>query len=173
MADPFVAEIRIFGFDFAPKGWASCDGQVLPLAQNTTLFRLLGTAYGGNGNSTFALPDMRGNVPVSQGSSVTGSDYALGQHGGSVEVTLLQSEIPVHSHGAVVSGAKATVGTPNNQMIAEPSGAQIFGAFPGNRTSLAAQALSPGGSNFPHNNMMPYLTFNFCIALQGIFPLRG
>jgi microcystin-dependent protein len=172
MANPFVAEIRIFGFNFAPKGWAFCDGQLLPLSQNTALFSLLGTFYGGDGKSTFALPNMQGSVPMNQGQSTTGTNYFLGQQSGVTSVNLLESELPLHNHGALVSGRTATARTVNNQLPAVGSGVQLYNAFPGTATNLAFQALTPAGGSLPHNNMMPYLTLNFCIALQGVFPPR-
>jgi microcystin-dependent protein len=172
MSNPFVAEIRIFGFNFAPTGWAFCDGQLLPISQNTALFSLIGTFYGGDGKSTFALPNMQGNVPLNQGQSTTGTQYFLGQQSGTDTVTLLESELPLHNHGAVVSGRTATARTPNNQLPAVGSGVQLYGPFPGTATNLAFQALTPAGGSLPHNNMMPFLTLNFCIALQGVFPQR-
>jgi microcystin-dependent protein len=172
MSDPFVAEIRIFGFNFPPKGWAFCDGQLLPISQNTALFSLLGTTYGGNGTSTFALPGMQGRSPMCPGLSTTGTTYDLGQEAGTDFVNLLQTELPLHNHGALVSGRTATARTPNNQLPAVGSGVQVYGAFPGTPTNLAFQALTPAGSSLPHNNLMPYLTMNFCIAMQGVFPAR-
>jgi microcystin-dependent protein len=172
MANPFVAEIRIFGFNFAPKGWAFCDGQLLPISQNTALFSLLGTVYGGDGKSTFALPGMQGSAPMSQGTSITGTGYDLGQKSGIDFVNLLQTELPSHNHNPMASGRSATARTPSNQMPAAGSGVQLFGPSPGTPTTLAFQALTPAGSSTPHNNLMPYLTLNFCIALQGVFPQR-
>jgi microcystin-dependent protein len=172
MADPFVAEIRIFPFSFAPKGWAFCDGQLLSISQNTALFSLVGTTYGGDGRVTFGLPNLQGNVPLNQGQSTTGTNYFLGQQSGVQTVSLLQTELPLHNHGAVVSGRTATARTPNNQLPAVGSGVQLYGAFPGTPTNLAFQALTPAGGSLPHNNLMPYLTLNFCIALQGVFPQR-
>jgi microcystin-dependent protein len=173
MANPFVAEIRIFGFNFAPTGWAFCNGQLMPLSQNTALFSLLGTTYGGDGKSTFALPNMQGKSPMNFGPSTTGTEYFLGQESGVEFVNLLESEMPHHNHGALVSGRTATARTPSNQLPAVGSGVQVYGAFPGTQTNLAFQALTPAGGSLPHNNMMPYLTLNFCIALQGVFPPRG
>ena len=169
MADPFVAEIRIFPFNFAPKGWAWCDGQLLPLSQNTALFSLLGTTYGGNGNSNFALPDLQGRAPMHPGQGPGLSLHDLGETGGSDTVTLFESEIPAHSHALSTSirpsdglnPAARAVGTGNN----------VY-APPANLTLTAPEALAPSGGNQPHNNMQPYLTFYFCIALQGIYPPR-
>jgi microcystin-dependent protein len=176
MADPFVAEIRIFPFNFAPKGWAWCDGQLLPLSQNTALFSLLGTTYGGNGKSNFALPNLQGSVPMHPGQGPGLSLYDLGQTGGSETVTLLESEIPAHFHAINAStnaadeeGSKQPAG-----MIpgAQQASNQIYTAL-SNAVAFDPNALAPAGGDQPHNNMMPYLTFYFCIALQGVFPPRS
>lgn len=175
MADPFVAEIRMFPFNFAPKGWAFCDGQLLPLSQNTALFSLLGTTYGGDGKSTFALPDLQGSSPLHPGQGPGLSSYDLGQQGGSQFVTLLVSEIPVHTHSIMASGnpPPANAGTPDPSVaLARSSGATVYLQAPANMGAMAPQALAPAGGSLPHNNMMPYLTVNFCIALQGVFPAR-
>ena len=172
MADPFVAEIRIFPFNFAPKGWAWCDGQLLPLSQNTALFSLLGTTYGGNGKSNFALPDLQGRAPMHPGQGPGLSLHDLGETGGSETVTLLESEIPAHSHGFSVSTQDGTEPAPQGQKFAKGIGVGYYAA-PGALTQLNPNALAPAGGDAPHNNMMPYLTFYFCIALQGVFPPRG
>ncbi|MFN8633980.1 MAG: tail fiber protein [Chloroflexota bacterium] len=172
MADPFVAEIRIFPFNFAPKGWAWCDGQLLPLSQNTALFSLLGTTYGGNGKSNFALPDLQGRAPMQPGQGPGLSLHDLGETGGAETVTLLESEMPAHSHGVVVSAADAITRIPAGQRLATGIGVSAFGAPPPN-TQLSSSAVAPAGGDQPHNNLQPYLTFYFCIALQGIFPPRG
>lgn len=171
MADPFVAEIRIFPFNFAPKGWAWCDGQLLPLSQNTALFSLLGTTYGGDGKSNFALPDLQGRAPMHPGQGPGLSLHDLGETGGSETVTLLESEIPAHSHGLHASFADGTDQTPQGTQLAGGVGIGQYGA-PGALVSLAPNALAPAGGDQPHNNLMPYLTFYFCIALQGVFPPR-
>ena len=171
MADPFVAEIRIFPFNFAPKGWAFCAGQLLPLSQNTALFSLLGTTYGGDGKSTFALPDLQGNAPMHPGQGPGLSLHDLGEMSGSETVTLIQTEMPGHSHSAVASQADAIETSPGQQLFATGIGIGMYAA-PGAVVQLAVQALTPAGGSLPHNNMMPYLTLNFCIALQGVFPQR-
>lgn len=171
MADPFVAEIRIFPFNFAPKGWAWCDGQLMPLSQNTALFSLLGTTYGGNGKSNFALPDLQGRAPMHPGQGPGLSLHDLGETGGSETVTLLESEIPAHSHGLRASGADATTRIVAGQLPATGIGVSLYGPQPPT-TNLSPNALAPAGGDQPHNNMMPYLTFYFCIALQGVFPPR-
>ena len=172
MADPFVAEIRIFPFNFAPRGWAWCDGQLLPLSQNTALFSLLGTTYGGNGKSNFALPDLQGRSPMHPGQGPGLSLHDLGETGGSETVTLLESEIPVHSHA--LSGDEDDGAFLTAQGMFVGAGNQMFKAStaPAPNTTLAPEALAPAGGDQPHNNMMPYLTFYFCIALQGVFPPR-
>lgn len=172
MADPFVAEIRIFPFNFAPKGWAWCDGQLLPLSQNTALFSLLGTTYGGDGKSNFALPDLQGRAPMHPGQGLGLSLHDLGESGGSETVTLLESEIPAHSHGMSVSSQLGVENTTTSQLFAMGDGINLYG--PANSfTSMSGQALALAGGDQPHNNLQPYLTFYFCIALQGVFPPRG
>lgn len=173
MADPFVAEIRIFPFNFPPKGWAWCDGQLLPIPQNTALYALLGTTYGGDGKSTFGLPDLRGRAPMHPGLGTGLSQHSLGEQGGSQTVTLLTSELPVHTHAMrAATQDNADV----NLLSSAASFAPATGGTPYQATpnaSLAPQAIPPTGGDLPHNNMMPYLTFHFCIALQGVFPPRG
>ena len=169
MADPFVAEIRIFPFNFAPTGWAWCDGQLLPLSQNTALFSLLGTTYGGNGKSNFALPDLQGRAPMHPGQGPGLSLHDLGETGGSETVTLLESEIPAHSHALNTSIRPADALNPATLGV----GAGNNAFAPAANTAWAApEALAPTGGDQPHNNMQPYLTFYFCIALQGVFPPR-
>jgi microcystin-dependent protein len=170
--DPFVAEIRIFPFNFAPKGWAFCDGQLLPLSQNTALFSLLGTTYGGNGKSNFALPNCQGNAPMHPGQGPGLSLHDLGETGGSETVTLLESEIPSHSHGLTASLADARERQPASQLFAAGIGVAMY-ATPGAMTPLSDSALTPAGGDQPHNNLQPYLTLNFCIALQGVYPPRN
>jgi microcystin-dependent protein len=173
MADPFVAEIRIFPFNFAPRGWAWCDGQLLPISQNTALFSLLGTTYGGDGKSTFALPDLEGRAPMHPGQGPGLSLYDLGQEGGSDTVTLLESEMPSHGHGLradTIDLGDTNVPSPTAN-FAQSAGGTLYQAS--SNTQLAPNALTPAGSDLPHNNMQPYLTFYFNIALQGVFPPRG
>lgn len=173
MSDPFVAEIRIFAGNFAPTGWATCDGQLLPISQNTALFSLVGTFYGGDGKSTFALPDMQGNVAVGQGQSPGFSDFFLGQMSGTETVTLIESEIPFHNHQVQAdSQDPGDLQAPAvNRSLARSGGGFAFVPGPLN-AQFAPQTLSPAGSSFPHNNMMPYLTLTYIIALQGVFPAR-
>ncbi|HVR08356.1 MAG TPA: tail fiber protein [Thermoanaerobaculia bacterium] len=176
MANPFLAEIRIFPFNFAPKGWAFCDGQILPLSQNTALFSLLGTTYGGDGKSNFALPNMQGNAPMHPGQGPGLSLHDLGETGGSDTVTLLESEMPAHSHSLTANSLNsATAQTPaSNLGLAKSKTIQAY--FPGSpvpaTTTIADVAVAPAGGDQPHNNLQPYLTLNFCIALQGVYPPR-
>ena len=173
MSDQFLAEIRIFPFNFPPKGWAFCDGQILPLSQNTALFSLLGTTYGGDGKSNFALPDLQGNAPMHPGQGPGLSLHDLGETGGSETVSLLESEIPSHSHAFSVSQGDATDQSPAGQLFATGIGIGTY-APPGNaaQVQLSANGIAPAGGDQPHNNMQPYLTLNFCIALQGVYPPR-
>jgi microcystin-dependent protein len=171
--DPFVAEIRIFPFSFSPKGWATCDGQILPISQNTALFSLLGTTYGGDGKSNFALPDMQGSSPMHPGQGPGLSLHDLGEVGGAETVTLLESEIPSHSHALNAQAAPADTNVPIGNSIARVTGATPYLPPAGAPlVSMAGSALVPAGGDQSHNNMMPYLTLNFCIALQGVYPPR-
>ena len=175
MADPFVAEIRIFGFNFAPKGWAQCNGQILPISQNTALFSLLGTVYGGDGKSTFGLPNLQGSSPLHVGNAQPGqglSTYDLGQIGGAPFVTLLQSEMPAHNHALrCATQDAADVSIPSNtSSFAQSAGGSMFQTTA--NAQLNFQATSVAGGSQPHNNLRPYLVLNFCIAMQGVFPQR-
>lgn len=173
MADPFVAEIRIFPFNFPPRGWAFCNGQLMSIAQNTALFSLLGTTYGGDGRVTFGLPNLQGSAPIHPGQGPGLSQYDLGQTGGVESVTLPQSEMPAHNHGlrANVIDPADTNNVSANASFAVSTGGTLYQAAAD--VTLSNQALPIAGGNLPHNNMMPYLTLNFCIALQGVFPPRS
>lgn len=170
--DPFVAEIRIFPFNFAPRGWAWCDGQLLPLSQNTALFSLLGTTYGGNGKSNFALPDLQGRAPMHPGQGPGLSLHDLGETGGSETVSLLESEMPSHSHNLVGSNQPAEDRAPAGEILARSVGASLYQTTTSGLQAMSDNALAPAGGDQPHNNLQPYLTFYFCIALQGVFPPR-
>jgi microcystin-dependent protein len=175
MSDPFVAEIRIFGFNFAPRGWAFCDGQLMAISQNTALFSLLGTTYGGDGRSTFALPNLQGSAPMQPGQGPGLSLHDLGETGGEPSVTLLQTEMPIHAHtaqGFPNAGGQAPA---NNTTWSDANQRGIATYAPssgGQDVQMSPQALSINGGSLPHNNLMPYLVLNFCISQQGIFPQR-
>ena len=171
MSDPFIGEIKMFAGNFAPRNYAFCDGQLLPIAQNTALFSLLGTMYGGNGQTTFALPDLRSRVPIGQGQGPGLSPRSIGETVGSPTVTLLASELPLHGHAQQASTSAATA-------AAGPSGAPAAATVnlyaTGNPdTAMAASAVAASGGNQPHNNMAPSLAVNFIIALIGVFPSRN
>jgi microcystin-dependent protein len=165
MSEPFLSEIKIISFNFPPKGWAFCNGQLLPINQNQALFSLLGTTYGGNGQTTFALPDLRGKVPIH-----FGNGFILGQTGGETAHTLNINEMPSHLHFASASGAAPNATSPQANFWSAP-GAEIYAAAPDN-TMRAGTVANVGGSQ-PHDNMSPYLVLNFIIALIGIFPSRN
>lgn len=171
--DYFLGCIAIFPFGFAPKGWAQCNGQLLSIQQNAALFSLLGTTYGGNGTTTFALPDLRGRTILSYGTSPVGTNYVLGEVGGTETVTLLTTQIPSHTHSFNANTASGTAGEPGD-ILASPTGINCYNA-PGSPVTLNPGSITPlaGGASTPHNNLQPYLTLNFCIALQGIFPSRN
>lgn len=175
MSDPFVAEIRTFPFNFAPTGWAFCAGQFMPLSQNTALFSLLGTTYGGNGQSNFALPDLQGRAPMHPGQGPALSEYLLGESSGSSSVTLLESDMPFHTHalGAQTLPLGGT-GNPSGATLSRPASGKFY-FTPGSPSvvSLAPEAVALNGGGLPHNNMQPYLALNFCISLQGVFPSRA
>ena len=174
MSDPFLAEIRMFGGGFAPNGWAQCNGQMLPIQQNTALFSLLGTYYGGNGKTTFGLPNLQASAPIGAGAGAGLSQRFLGDTLGTPGVTLLTSEMPTHQHTINAYGDDlADVNTPSGDVILGASSALNLYAKSTFDTTMNAQALSPTGGNQPHNNLPPFLTVNFCIATQGIFPPRG
>lgn len=170
MADPFVAEIRIFPFNFAPKGWAWCDGQLLPISQNTALFSLLGTIYGGNGKSNFALPDLMGRAPMQFGRGPGLSERRIGEMAGSETVTLTTNEMPSHQHSFSMSVRPSDNLDPSG--LALGTGNNVYAA-PGTSVTSAANNLAQTGGNQAHNNMQPYITYYFNIALQGVYPPRS
>jgi microcystin-dependent protein len=174
VADQFLAEIRIFPFNFAPTGWAACDGQLMPIMQNTALFALLGTNYGGDGKTTFALPNLQGSAPMHADQGPGMSQRFLGEMGGTPAVTLLLSEIPFHNHNVMASSQPADYPLPGPEAVLGrmDENTPYHPDRPGPTVEMAFQSLSYTGGGLPHNNMMPYLTLNFCIAIQGIFPQR-
>jgi microcystin-dependent protein len=165
MAEPFLAEIRLMSFNFPPKGWAFCNGQQLPINQNQALFSLLGTTYGGNGQTTFALPDLRGRTPIHMGPG-----HTLGQTGGEEATTLNISQMPTHTHQAASVNASASTNSPNGAYLATSTAVYHE---PTNLVSLNPATITTIGGSLPHINMQPFLTLNFCIALQGIFPSQS
>jgi microcystin-dependent protein len=172
MADPFVAEIRIFSCNFAPKGWAFCDGQILSISQNTALFSLLGTTYGGNGTSNFALPNFQGCAPMHSGQGPGLTQRQLGENGGSDAVTLLETEVPAHTHAANCNSGMGDQYSPaGNFWATDAGGNNEYNT--GGGSLMAPGAVGNAGGGQPHSNLQPYLVLNFCIALQGIFPPRS
>lgn len=172
MSQPFIAEIRIFGGNFAPTGWARCEGQLLPIAQNTALFSLIGTTYGGNGTSTYGLPDLRGRAPMQFGQGPGLSDRVLGEQDGAENVTLLSTQMPAHSHSPLGSTAAGSQGAASGGTWASSSGGRTPPPLYQNvkNTAMRTDLVGFAGGNQPHNNMQPYLAITFIIALQGVFP---
>ncbi len=171
MAEPFLAEIRIVGFNFAPRGWAFCNGEILPITQNQSLYSLLGTTYGGDGRTSFALPDLRGRVPVHFGTSDGGANYLQGQKSGAETHTLTSPEMPEHTHRVRASDAAANADSPTGRVLAQ-AGSAMYGE-PGSPVAMGGGTIANAGGGQAHDNMMPYLALNFCIALQGLFPSRN
>ena len=172
MSEPFLAEVRIVGFNFAPRGWALCDGQILPINQNQSLYSLLGTTYGGDGRTTFALPDLRGRTPIHVGRSDGGADHREGQKSGEETHTLSAAEMPQHAHLLMASSTDGNVSQPTDHVLAR----EVGGAYEQDPSSLTGQQaanVTHVGGGQAHDNMQPYLALNFCIALQGLFPSRN
>jgi microcystin-dependent protein len=177
MSDQFLAEIRIVPFNFAPNGWALCNGQILPISQNTALFSLVGTQYGGNGTSNFGLPNLQGNAAMDYGSGTGLTSRFIGETGGEASVTLIESEIPAHSHGLNADTSTATSASPAGRLLAVPAvnpriPHQLYSTTTATASPMLAGNLLPTGGDQPHNNMMPYLVLNFVISMTGIFPAR-
>jgi microcystin-dependent protein len=174
MADQFIGEIRATGFNFAPTGWALCNGQVLPISQNTALFSLLGTQFGGNGTSNFALPNLQGLAPMHQGNGAGLSPRTIGEAGGETAVTLLASQMPSHTHTAMNAAASNAYAPTNAVFGGGGRGKELaYAPTSGSTAQLNSHAIGTAGGSQPHNNLPPYLTVNFIIALQGIFPSRS
>ena len=167
MSEPYLAEIRIFGFNFAPRGYAQCDGQLLPIDQFQSLFSLLGTTYGGDGRTTFALPELRGRTPIHKAST-----HPLGQRSGEEAHPLTVQEMPQHTHQLSADSNNATLLDPNGNLIGRTAG-DTYHTLGTDTVTMDNQTLATVGQSVPHNNMQPYLTLNFCIALQGVFPPRN
>jgi microcystin-dependent protein len=181
MSEPFLGQISAFGFNFAPRGWATCDGQILSIAQNTALFSLLGTTYGGNGQTTFALPDLRGRVGVHQGGGPGLSPYVMGEVTGVENVTLIQTQMPAHNHVALstVSAAASSLAptdTPGDSFLVGGGGINVFNPTTDGtkmNAGMVTTTVQMSGGSQPHDNLQPLLCVNFCIAVQGIFPSRN
>jgi microcystin-dependent protein len=191
MADPFIGQIAIFAFGFAPRGWAMCEGQLLPISQNVALFTIIGNNYGGNGKTNFALPNLQANAAIGAGQGPGLSAYNIGATGGEAAVALQAAQMPSHAHAFVASLDPGSAASPQGHLLARathqvalkaetkaPGPTQVAADFyspnPGSaRTALAPTAVGPAGGNHPHNNLQPYLALNFCIALQGVMPPRG
>jgi microcystin-dependent protein len=171
MSNPFVAEIKIFAGNFAPINWATCNGQIIPIQQNTALFSLIGTYYGGNGSSNFGLPNMAGSAPLAAGNGVGLSQYVIGEQSGSSGVTLLQTEMPAHNHSLMGVGQNPNSGPAQGNELARSSNVTAY-LPPGSPTPMSAQAISSTGGSQSHNNLQPYLALTFIIALHGVFPQR-
>lgn len=167
MADPFIGEIKLCGFDFPPRGWALCQGSTLSIAQNTALFALLGTSFGGNGTVTFGLPDLQGRMPI--GSS---PQTSIGEQGGTESEIILTQNMPAHAHGTDISDSPPTEVHPQNMYPAQSAGTVGMAYGPAANSQLSADSLVMVGQGQPHSNLQPYLTMNYVIALQGIFPAR-
>jgi microcystin-dependent protein len=171
MSDPFLGEIRLFPYDFAPLGWALCDGSVLSIAENTALFSLLGTTYGGDGRSTFALPDLRGRVAVSSGHGPGLSDHQLGQLGGDETVTLTTGSLPAHSHDVAANSSRGAHASPKGKVPGHASSGTVY-ADATDGAKMKSHTIAPTGGGQPHDNLQPYLALSYCIAMEGIFPSR-
>ncbi|MGC4104141.1 phage tail protein [Ferruginibacter sp.] len=170
--DSYMSEIQIFAFPFAPRYWAQCNGQQMSIAQNQALFSLLGTTFGGNGTTTFNLPDLRGRTPISSGNAPSGANYTLGQMAGEENHTLLMTEMPAHSHTMLASTNNADQPAPNGNLLAAGGTAALYSAGQ-TSTPMAANMIANAGNSQGHPNIQPYLALNFCICLQGIFPSRN
>ncbi len=173
MSEPFLGQIILVGFNFAPRGYAFCQGQILSIAQNTALFSLLGTTYGGNGTTTFALPDLRGRVPNGQGQGPGLSNYTLGEVGGAETVTLVSTQMPAHTHLLNCYTEDGNQGNANGNVLASTGAAPPPYSNVAPNSLMAPASIAAAGGSQPHENRSPYLTLNYCIALQGIFPSRN
>jgi microcystin-dependent protein len=173
MSEPYLGEIRMFGFGFAPRGWLICNGALLSIGQNTALFSILGTNYGGDGVRTFALPDLRSRVPIHPGRDFFGNAYSLGQTGGEENHTLAIGEIPAHVHTLNASKDAADANTPAGSILAQSQNFNLYATTARGSTPLAPTTIAKSAGDVGHNNLQPYLAVNFCIAMQGVFPSRN
>jgi microcystin-dependent protein len=171
--EPFLGQITLVGFTFAPVGWAFCNGQLLAIDQNPALFQLIGTIYGGDGQTTFALPDLRSRIPLHQGQGNGTSNYTIGQIGGSENMTLTSGQVPSHTHQAQCFTGGSNSGSPVNALWAQASNDQPFKSGTPGAANMAPGAIGPAGGNQPHANLMAYQALNYIIALQGIFPSQN
>ena len=172
MSNPFIGEIRMFGGNFAPAGWAFCSGQLMPISENDTLFNLIGTTYGGDGQETFAMPDLQGRIPIHMGTSSEGINYVIGEKAGVESVTLTTGQIPAHTHPLVGTTDAATAGDPSNRVLASSGQVKIYTPFPP-AVQMNANSVGTAGGSQPHDNMMPFLVVSFIISLFGIFPTQN
>lgn len=177
MAEPFIGEICCFGFNFAPRDWAQCNGQTMSIAQNNALFAIIGTIYGGDGITTFLLPNLQGRIPMHWGTGPGGFNTAIGEVQGATTVTLTTAQLPQHNHtinaATVQNTAQRTANPTQNSYLSQAKGGVIYQANPTVDTAFSPRAISPYGGSQPHENMQPYLTLNFCISLFGVFPTRN
>jgi len=173
MSSPYIGEIRMFGGNFAPAGWAMCQGQLMPISQNDTLFNLIGTTYGGDGQETFGIPDVQGRLPIHMGTNPqTGTTFQIGEMAGVESVTLTTNQIPIHNHALVASTGSGTTGVPTGNVLASNLQVSLYSQFPPTNNMNAAGITNVGGSQ-PHENMMPFLVVTFIISLFGIFPSQN
>ena len=173
MSDPYIGEIRMFGGNFAPQGWAFCDGQLLSISQYDVLFNLIGTTYGGDGVNTFGLPDLRGRIPIHMGTGAGLSPRTIGENGGSEQVTLNSNQLPTHSHPLMGTSSTASLKSPANALLAAPSNIDLYRPTAVPDQNMAANALGRDGGSGPHDNMQPYQCISFIIALEGIYPTQN
>jgi microcystin-dependent protein len=180
MSEPFLGQITVFPYSFAPRGWADCAGQLLPISQNTALFSLLGTNFGGNGTSNFALPDLQGRIPIGQGTAIGGSSYVMGETGGEETVSLQASTTAAHTHSLNVTTVHGSINIPTGQLLATAQTGGLQGSNKGNiynpaapDTGLVAGSITTAGGSQPHNNIQPSVVLRYCIALEGVFPPRS
>lgn len=173
MSEPFIGEIRMFGGSFAPAGWMFCDGQLLPISENETLFQLIGTTYGGDGEETFALPNLQSRIPIHAGTGSDGMTYQLGESAGVESVTLTTQQIPLHTHAVIASNTPASSQTPGGNVPAQGAGGSQIYTSASSPINLAPQTVGPAGGSQPHDNLQPYLVISFIISLFGIFPRQS